>query len=273
VKVAVVTGAASGIGRALARRFSEEGMRVVLADLDEAAVREAAAELRDAIAVRVDVAKLEDVERLARETLAAFGRVDVLCNNAGVVRHTGEATWELTDDDWQWLLGVNLWGVIHGVRVFVPIMLGQESGGHIVNTASIAGLVSGAGAYGVTKHAVVALSENLYLELQRKTPRIGVSCLCPGLVASRIVESERHRANVRADTPEQAAIRARIAERTATLGRDPADIAAMVVEGIRENRFYLVGDDPPVYVSVEERIADRFDAIRDGTPPRGRLLR
>jgi NAD(P)-dependent dehydrogenase (short-subunit alcohol dehydrogenase family) len=281
-RVAVVTGAASGIGRALAHRLAGEGMRVALGDVDTDALRRVADELRDAgqsaIAVACDVSRLDDVARLARETLAAFDRVDVLCNNAGVARHTGEAIWELTDKDWQWLLGVNVWGVIHGVRVFVPIMLAQPEGGHVVNTASVAGLVSGGGAYGATKHAVVALSENLYLELERRTPRVGVSCLCPGLVASRIVDGEAQRpAHLREDhrteTADQLAHRSRIAERTASLGRDPAATAALVVDGIRADRFYLVEDDPPIYVSVGERIADRFEDLQRGTNPRGRLLR
>lgn len=165
-KVAVVTGAASGIGRALAWRAAKEGMKVVLADCEKSALASAADELKAADftvhAVRTDVSRAVEVETLAKETLKAFGAVHLLFNNAGV--GVGTAVWEGTLSDWQWVLGVNLWGVIHGVRSFVPVMLDQKTECHIVNTASIAGLVPqpGMGIYSVTKHGVVALSEALY---------------------------------------------------------------------------------------------------------------
>ena len=159
-KVAVVTGAASGMGRAFAQRFAEEGMRVVLADIEKPALDAAVAELRqqehDVIGVQTDVSNIASVENLARETIAAYGKVHVVCNNAGVTKHTGEAVWELTDNDWQWLVGVNFWGVVHGIRVFVPLMLEHGEDAHVVNTASMAGLVVGSGAYGAAKHAVVS---------------------------------------------------------------------------------------------------------------------
>src|SRR5262245_34708822 len=168
-KVAVVTGAASGIGRALAERFARAGMKVVLADVETGALEEAAREIRatgaPTLAVRTDVSKAADVEGLARATLDAFGAVHILCNNAGVA--LGGPCWMHTVADWEWVLGVNLWGVIHGVRVFTPIMLSQGGEGHIVNTASLAGLFSGPGSaiYNVTKHGVVTLSETLSQEL------------------------------------------------------------------------------------------------------------
>src|SRR5947209_9479118 len=162
-KVAVVTGAASGIGRALAEKSAQEGMKVVLADVEESALRQAEEELKtsgaEVVAVRTDVSQAQEVEALAQQAFATFGAVHLLFNNAGV--GAGTTVWESSLADWQWLLGVNLWGVIHGVHFFVPRMLAQDSEGHIVNTASSAGLVasSGLGMYTVSKHGVVTLSE------------------------------------------------------------------------------------------------------------------
>ena len=167
-RVAVVTGAASGIGLALAERFAAEGMKIVMADVEADALERAAAALRGraaaVLATRVDVARAEDVERLARETYAAFGAAHVVCNNAGVA--VIGAVHEHSLADWQWVMGVNLWGVIHGVRAFVPRMLAGGDEGHIVNTASMAGLTTAPfmSVYDVTKHGVVALSESMYKE-------------------------------------------------------------------------------------------------------------
>src|ERR1044071_1599934 len=196
-KVAVVTGAASGIGRGLAEACARERMKVVLADVDESALAQAERDLKDAgaeaLAVRTDVSKAGDVEALARRTLEAFGAAHLLFNNAGV--GAGTTVWESTLEDWQWVLGVNLWGVIHGVRTFVPLMLKQADECHIVNTASMAGLVSGPalGVYKVTKHGVVSLSETLQCELALMKSKVGVSVLCPAGVKTRVMESERNR--------------------------------------------------------------------------------
>lgn len=197
-RVAVITGAASGIGRGLARRCAHEGMKVVLADIESIALGEVEAELRalnaTVVSVVTDVAKVRDVEILAQKTLEAFGAIHLLCNNAGVgmIR----SVWESTLADWEWVLGVNLWGVIHGLHIFVPIMLRQETEGHIVNTASIAGLVVGPGSsspYNVSKHGVVALSETLYYELAQRAALVKVSVLCPSWVNTRIADAERNR--------------------------------------------------------------------------------
>jgi NAD(P)-dependent dehydrogenase (short-subunit alcohol dehydrogenase family) len=196
-KVAVVTGAASGIGRAMAERFAREGMKVVLADVEPGALGEA----RDAIAktgasalaVQVDVSSAEQVEALARKTFEAFGTAHVVCNNAGI--GAGGMMWQLPLADWSWILGVNLMGVVHGVRAFVPRML-EQGEGHVVNTASIAGLISapGMGAYCATKHAVVAMSECLHHELTMTTGgKVRVSVLCPAWVKTRIADSGRNR--------------------------------------------------------------------------------
>src|SRR5581483_2374453 len=207
-KVAVVTGAGRGIGRALATRVDAEGMKVVAADVEQRALDAVAAEVAQAgakvLAVRTDVSQARDVEALAAKTVDAFGAVHVLCNNAGVV--AGGAFWELTAGDWEWVVGVNLWGVIHGTRVFVPIMRAQDTECHIVNTASMAGLVSSPynAVYAVTKHAVVALSESLHHDLTVWSSKIRVSVLCPGWVNTRIFEADRNRPEaLRAPRPDR----------------------------------------------------------------------
>ncbi len=249
-KVAVVTGAASGIGRGLAEACAREGMKVVLADVDEAALSQTERELQDSgadvMAVRTDVSQAEDVEALAQRTLDAFGAAHLLFNNAGV--GAGTTVWESTLEDWRWVLGVNLWGVIHGVRTFVPLMLKQGDECHVVNTASMAGLVSGPalGVYKVTKHAVVSLSETLCCELAIMKAQVKVSVLCPGGVNTRIMESERNRP---AELQNAAAAESRhpaVVQAEAMLcqlveqGLPPAQVAEAVFEAIREERFYIL---------------------------------
>ena len=196
-KVAVITGAASGIGRAIADRCAKEGVKIVLADIEQEALDRAAIELEDSgapvLAVRTDVSDYDDVETLARKTLDQFGAVHLLFNNAGVV--VGGALWEQSLSDWQWILGVNLWGVIHGVKAFVPIMLEQDIECHIVNTASGAGFRSapGVGSYKVTKHGVLSMSETLYHELAETNSKIKVSVLCPGATDTDIMAGARNR--------------------------------------------------------------------------------
>lgn len=197
-KVAVITGAASGIGRALAERSANAGMKVVLADVEEQALARTEREMRAAgrtvLAVRTDVSKPEDVKALARKTLDSFGAVHLLCNNAGVFV-AQKATWETTLEDWRWCLGVNLWGVIHGIQTFVPIMLKQNTEGHVVNTASVAGLLSTPymAIYDATKHAVVTVTESLHHELLLLGSRIKASVLCPGFIRTSIMGSYRNR--------------------------------------------------------------------------------
>lgn len=247
-KVAVVTGAASGIGRAMAQRFAREGMSVVLADVEEKALAEATDAIAKsgarAIGVRADVSKAAEVDALAAEAIRAFGAVHVLCNNAGVA--VGALMWERDVADWEWILGVNLWGVVHGIRAFVPKMIAQGEG-HVVNTASIAGVMTaaGMGPYCATKHAVVAMSECLHHDLQLAAGgKVGVSVLCPGWVKTKIHESERNRpdalksTSARALAPHEEMI-ANMMRAAIEAGLSPDDVADHVTRAILEDRFYV----------------------------------
>ncbi|MFN8474567.1 MAG: SDR family NAD(P)-dependent oxidoreductase [Anaerolineae bacterium] len=271
-KVAVVTGAASGIGQALAQRCAEEGMRVVLADVDEAGLAQMEAALReggaDAISVRTDVSKREDVQTLADKTLAAFGKVHLLFNNAGV--GAGLTPWDTTWNDWDWVLGVNLWGPINGVKIFTPIMLAQNEPAHIVNTASLAGLLAyhPNASYQLTKHAVVALSENMFFALAQRNALVKVSVLCPSWVQTRIFEAERSRPAELANppvepTPEQLFFYNLIQQALAA-GIQPSAVADAVFEAIREERFYIVIPDDD---DMRRRIEERSQGILNGKAP------
>ncbi len=245
-KVAVVTGAASGIGQALAKRFAQAGMKVVLADVEAPALEQAAGEIEASgaavLAVRTDVSKAADVERLAQATLEQFGAVHVVCNNAGVV--TAAPSWMNTVADWEWVLGVNLWGVIHGVRVFTPILLAQGVEGHIVNTASMAGMIAGPGmsTYNVSKFGVVALSETLHQELLLFGAPVRVSVLCPGFVNTRIADAARNRPAELADTAPKlpgAEEMEQMGRQLLAAGAPPSLVADVVFDAIREERLYV----------------------------------
>ncbi|MCH8813683.1 MAG: SDR family NAD(P)-dependent oxidoreductase [Chloroflexi bacterium] len=275
-KVAVVTGAASGIGRAMANRFAGEEMKVVLADVEEGALARAEAEMREAgatvLSVVTDVSKGADVERLAQETLDAFGAVHVVCNNAGVTDQGGPI-WQKTLSDWEWVMGVNLWGVIHGVRVFVPIMLEQGDEGHIVNTASMAGLMSGGGnTYGVTKHGVVSLSESLYLELQTAGAKVSASVLCPGWVSTDIIDAERNRPpqlENPAQEPDQTLTEMReVVRGLLASGLSPDVVADHVFNAIRDDHFYIL-----THPEMTPMIENRMKNILEGRNPTGFQLR
>jgi NAD(P)-dependent dehydrogenase (short-subunit alcohol dehydrogenase family) len=273
-RVAVVTGAASGIGLALAQRFAAEGMKVVMADVEAAALDGAAAAVRATapavLATRVDVSRAEDVERLARETYAAFGAAHVVCNNAGVA--VIGAVHEHSLADWQWVLGVNLWGVIHGVRAFVPRMLAGGDEGHIVNTASMAGLTTAPfmSVYDVTKHGVVALSESMYKEFEMTGAPLGVSVVCPGLIDTNIMRSSRNRPAELAEEgkagPMAQAFGQGLADRLTT-GYPPSEVAEQVVRGIRNRRFYIVPAQPEVRRWAAVRAQDIIE-LRNPTPRR-----
>ncbi len=262
-KVAVVTGAASGMGKAMAERFAAEGMRVVLADVEAGALTAAEREVRmrgtDVLAVRTDVSKAADVEQLAARAAEAFGPVHVLCNNAGV-GGIGGLLFNQRLEDWEWTLGVNLWGVIHGIRTFLPSMLGHGEDGHIVNTASVAGLISGPFQipYNVSKYGVVALSEGLHRELALIGSRIRVSVLCPGFVATRIMESERNRpAELPVPPLGQAEVGyAEMMRQRVGAGLAPVEVARQVLEAIRDDRFYIITDPDEWKPFIRERMDD-----------------
>lgn len=248
-RVAVVTGGASGIGLALAKRWIAAGMRVVIADLRQdaldAAVRELEATGGEVLGVTTDVSQGDEVEALAERALAAFGAVHLVCNNAGVGGEHG-AAWEQSRAGWDWVLGVNLWGVIHGVRTFLPILLSQEQPGHVVNTASLAGLraMPYTAGYSASKYAVVGLSESLDQELRERGAPIGVSVLCPGTVRTGILDPDRGRPDGVA-SPDADGSDSAIEQEEATrqllarLGVDAEAVAERVAEAVLEDRFWI----------------------------------
>src|SRR6266487_3684576 len=264
-KVAVVTGAASGIGRALAEKSAQEGMKVVLADVEESALKQAEDELKasgaEVLAVRTDVSKADEVEALAQRAFATYGAVHLLCNNAGV--GAGRTVWESSLADWQWVLGVNLWGVIYGIHYFVPRMLAQDSEGHIVNTASAAGLISrpGTGIYKVSKHGVVTLSETLALELAARGAKLKASVLCPEFVNTRILDAERNRPQALQNAPEEQHMSPEMAaiveavRQVVQAGLAPSQVAEMVFDAIRQEKFYIL-THPTTKRAVQLRMED-----------------
>jgi len=270
-KVAVVTGGASGIGLATARALASEGMKVVLADIEEKALDAAVAGLADAgheaLAVVCDVSNGASMEALAARAVEDFGAVHLVHLNAGVA--AGGPAWTLSEKDWAWVLGVNLWGVIHGVRSFVPRMLEQAEPAHVVITASMAGLTSSAfmAPYNVSKHGAVTLAETLKRDLAMLNAPVSVSVLCPGWVNTGIGDSGRNRPDDlrNADAPnilesgEASPLKAVL-----EAGLDPADVAAMVVDAVKGDRFYILTHDDwqPM---VEARMKDVLEG-RNPTP-------
>jgi NAD(P)-dependent dehydrogenase (short-subunit alcohol dehydrogenase family) len=268
-KVAVVTGAGSGIGRAMAECFAREGSAVVVADVEAVAGAATAAAIRDAggdaSAVAVDVSDLAAVERLASATIEQYGRVDVLCNNAGV--STFNLLRDQTIDDWKWVLDVDLWGVVHGIHTFVPIMRDQETPGHVVNTASIGGLLTGSpviGPYCAAKAAVVSISETLAQELSMEQTPIGVSVLCPSSVDTQMMESERNRPasrGIEQRSETAAAWHGMIRDGlTGPTGQAPAQVAERVLRAIRGDEFWIITHDD-LLPTVQARVAGMLAAF------------
>lgn len=248
-KTAIVTGGAGGLGKAMAARFLAEGMSVVIADIEKSALDAAAEELSagaaEVLPVVTDVTDPSSVEALAEQATRRFGSYHVVCNNAGVGGHFG-LSWELPVEEWRWILDVNVWGVIHGIRTFVPALVAQNEG-HVVNTASLAGWQGppAMAAYSASKHAVLAISESLRSELELSGTGVGVSALCPGMVNSGIMSSERNwpsrlgeMPSVRS-TPLTSTIENLLRTGTTEGDVDPPAVAQVVVEGIQANRFIL----------------------------------
>jgi len=257
-KTAAITGAGGGLGRAMALAFAREGMHLALADVDEGALQETASLLSrpPVVSMRVDVSKEQDIQEFSRRIDRPF----LVCNNAGV--SPLGAVWENSAGDWQCILGVNLWGVIHGVRAFAPRLIAQNEG-HIVNTASVAGLISppGSGAYNVTKHAVVALSESLHHDLRERNSAVGVSVLCPAYVPTGISSSERNRPAGLAAGSKSELTKAKEAnlKKAVASGRLTADdVAKAVVAAVKDDRFYVL-THPRIKGAVEARMRDILD--------------
>lgn len=270
---AVVTGAASGIGKAMVQRFAREGMRLVLADIELEPLARFAAELRsagtEAIFERVDVSKPEDIQKLADQAYAEFGAVHLLCNNAGILP-PGAPVWSEPLANWHWTLGVNFFGVLHGVQAFVPRMLAANQPAHIVNTASLAGLTTRPlmSAYNVSKHAVVALSECLRAELELTTPNIRVSVLCPAFAKTRLADNTRNQpAGIHADPAASFGFHDAI-KRVVEEGTPPELIADAVLKAVRENQFWIL-----THPHLDHSIRDRFESILARKNPPLRDLR
>ncbi|MFL3655587.1 MAG: SDR family NAD(P)-dependent oxidoreductase [Halioglobus sp.] len=268
-KVAVVTGAASGIGLGLAKRAASEGMKLVIADIEDKPLQAVAEQLTalgaaDVLAIKTDVSKADDMDALAEKTIEKYGTVHLLFNNAGV--GGGGCMWELDTDYWEWVLGVNLWGVIHGIRTFTKYMVAQKEG-HIVNTASIAGLISAptTGPYTVSKHAVVGLSETLYGELRNAEANVGVSVLCPAYVDTKIYAAERNRPledavkNDPARIAEQKAIEEMASEFFSSAAMATEAVADHVFDAISNDTFYILTHPKGSKIQIEKRMHEILD--------------
>jgi NAD(P)-dependent dehydrogenase (short-subunit alcohol dehydrogenase family) len=279
-KVAVVTGAGSGIGRALAERFARSGLHVVLADVQADALEKAAVDVAslgvDTLAVPTDVSVEADVQALAAAAVERFGAVHVVCNNAGVA---GKADpWFGPLSSWQWVMGVNFWGVVHGIRAFLPHLLG---GGHIVNTASIAGLFPGfTPSYNASKHAVVAITEDLYNDMRTAGLPVGVSVLCPGWVRSGIFEADRNWPAALGELPDEGmtAVIGHHFERAIDEGATPAAVADAVADAVAAGRFWVIPHQEFFDLAIERwhRIAEGLDPEPPeqvpGMPPRSQIV-
>lgn len=274
---AVITGGASGMGLAFAHRFADAGMNIVLGDIEAEPLAMAEASIAakgvKVMPVRSDVAKAEEIEALAEKSYQRFGKVHVLCNNAGIGGSPGN-TWELSQKDWEWVIDVDLWSVINGVRSFVPRMIAGGEPAHVVNTASVAGLVSGAvgGPYTVAKFGVVALSEQLYFELGRAGHNIGVSVLCPGFVNTNIFDSGRNRQaeygeSENTPTPDAEQRRAMLNAMRSQM-MQPGEIAELVFEAVRSRNLYII---PTGSDALEAAVKTRLENVVERRNPQLQL--
>ena len=274
-KVAVVTGAASGMGRGFAERFASGGMKVVLADVEKPALNTSVEELQrqgfDVIGQLTDVSQLAQVEALRDRTLKQYGKVHILCNNAGVVSHGATAIWDATMHDWEWVLGVNLWGVIHGVSTFLPIMIEQDEAGHVVNNSSVLGIMTGAGEigpYSVSKVGVTRITEALYYDLARINSKLKCTLLCPSSTATNLDLAGRNRPDALKDrhgAERQAEIEAKNKARYEghqSGGMDPSEVADHVFNAIKAEQFYLITEpNPASLVRNKENVRVRMESI------------
>jgi NAD(P)-dependent dehydrogenase (short-subunit alcohol dehydrogenase family) len=279
-KVAVVTGAGSGIGRALAERLARSGLNIVLADVQVDALEKAAGDVAalgvETLAVPTDVTVEAEVQALAAAALERFGAVHVVCNNAGVAAKADP--WFGPLSAWQWVMNVNFWGVVHGVRAFLPHLLG---GGHIVNTASVAGLYPGFGPiYDASKHAVVALSDDLYVDMRTAGLPVGVSVLCPGWVRTGIMDAERNWPAPLGEVPDPTATAVLMghARRAIDEGATPAAVADAVADAVAADRFWVIPHQEFLDLAIDRwhSIAERLDPERPedvpGLPPRSQII-
>jgi NAD(P)-dependent dehydrogenase (short-subunit alcohol dehydrogenase family) len=269
-KVAVVTGAGSGMGRAFAQRSAEEGMKVVLGDIEQSALDRAVEELTaggfDVVGVPTDVSKREAIQHLADVAIERYGKLNVAFNNAGVEGFLDGALWEATEKDWEWTMGVNLWSVIYGTQIFLPLILAQDEEGYVVNTCSMTSVVRAGNMYGVAKQAIFAISETIFGQLQ-EYPKVGVTALCPGIIATRLFQGSRNRPSelqnaersegqVRGDE-----MRARMHERLSQ-GMPPSEVANILFGAIRENKLYVLTDH-----DWDDQVNQRHDDIMNGRNP------
>jgi NAD(P)-dependent dehydrogenase (short-subunit alcohol dehydrogenase family) len=278
-QVAVVTGSASGIGRGMATVFARAGMKVVLADIEAEALAETEAEFNagghDVLAVRTDVSNRDSVFQLAADARAHFGNIHVLCNNAGVGGATGGAPgiWNAPPESWQWVMGVNFMGVVHGLQAFVPDMISHGQPGHVVNTSSVVGVWPGDGSiYSVSKHAVTALTEGLIRDLKRQQTSIGVSVLLPALTATRINSGARNRPPELApddEHPDMAKLMARMDDHYQRDGMDPIQIGEIVMQAMINEQFYVF-THPNTDAGAEARMRAMLNAT---DPPMGHVKR
>lgn len=245
-KTAVITGAASGIGKSLAEKFAKENMQVVLADIEEDALEKTVENLRHyqhrVIGIKTDVLVEDSIKELFAKAKEEYGNIHILCNNAGIGANSGnKAIWEIDKNDWNWVMGVNYQAVLHGLQTFIPHMLEHGEEGHVVTTVSMAGLMPGAGTYGVSKHAVMALTEALSRDLQARGAKINASVLCPGFVDTNIDKSERNRPNHMNKSEEVIPqVGAEIMSTMLRQGKKPNEVADIVHEAIKENIFYIL---------------------------------
>ena len=268
-RVAVVTGAGSGMGLAFSHRFAEAGMKVVLADIESEPLAMAEAAIKaqggDVLAVRTNVMTESDVNALADQAFSTYGNVHILCNNAGVAATAAQLRarpWETPLEDWDWTFGVNFMGVLYGIRAFVPRMLENGEEGHIVNTASLAGLLTAANPYNVSKHAVVCLTEGIYKEFREMGAKLSASVLCPGLINTAILDAERNRPADMGSLTDVSALRPEIQEfvtgfeAALKAGLEPSDVAELVLDCIRDDKFYIVPAQENFLGAVKLRMDD-----------------